>query len=55
MSLTGILGEVVVHELNDIVSDGGVEDAGEADFGKDFTLIFVVEDGDGGSKHRYAL
>ena len=55
VGLTGVFGQVVVDKLNDIVSDGGIEDAGEANFRKDFSLVLVVEYRDGGSEHRFAL
>lgn len=55
VGLTGVFGQVVVNKLDDIVSNGGVEDAGEADFRQDFSLVLVVEYRHGGSEHRYAL
>jgi len=43
MSLSGILGELIVDEANNVVSDGGEEDVGHLNLGKDFLFVFVVE------------
>jgi len=55
VSLTGIFSQIVVDKLDDIVSNGSVEDAGKADFRQDLRLVLVVEYRHGGSEHRYAL
>lgn len=43
MSLSAILGELIVDEANNVVSDGGEEDVGHLNLGKDFLFVFVVE------------
>lgn len=49
VSLTGVLDEVGVNEGDDVLSDGGGEDAGEGDVGEDLSGVLRVEDGDLGS------
>lgn len=52
VGLTGVFGEVVVNELDDIVSDRRVEDAGKTNFRENLSLVLVVEYGDGRSEHQ---
>jgi len=40
MSLSSVLVDVGVNEVDDIVSDGGSEDSGDGDAVDNFTLVF---------------
>lgn len=51
--LAGVLGEVVVNELDNIVSNGRREHLGSPDFSEHFRRVFVVEDTDCGSHEIY--
>jgi hypothetical protein len=55
VSLTGVLGDLVVNELDDIESDGGSADSGKGDLADDFRSVSVVKDGDGGSSEHFDL
>jgi hypothetical protein len=46
VSLTAVLGEVGVNEVNDVLSDGGSEDSRESDVSEDLSGVLNVEDGD---------
>lgn len=52
VSLTGVSGDLVVNELDDIESDGGSADSGEGNLADDFSSVGVVKDGDGGSSEH---
>jgi len=39
MSLTGVLGDLVMDELDDIESDGSSADSGEGDLGNNFLSV----------------
>lgn len=52
MSLSGVLGDLVMNELNDIKSDGGSADSGKGDLSGDFLGVSRVENGDGGSSEH---
>jgi hypothetical protein len=52
MSLSGVLGDLVVDELDDIESDGGSADSGKGDLSGDFLGIGRVENADGGSSEH---
>lgn len=49
MSLSGVLGDLIVDELDDIKSDGSGADAGELNLVDNLGGVRSVEDGDGGS------
>jgi len=49
MSLSSVLGEVGVHEMNEIVSDWNGENTGHGDGVLDFSRSTGVVDGDYGS------
>jgi hypothetical protein len=49
VSLSGVLGDLVVNELNNIKSDGSSADSRKGDLAGDFLGVGRVEDGDGGS------
>jgi len=46
MSLSGVLGDLVVDELDDIESDGSSADSWESDLRRDFLRVGRVEDAD---------
>jgi len=48
VSLSNVLGDLIVDELDDIESDGGSADSGEGDLVDDFGTV-GVENTDGGS------
>jgi hypothetical protein len=52
MSLSGVLGDLVMNELDDIESDGGSADSGKGDLSGDFLGIGRVENADGGSSEH---
>jgi hypothetical protein len=52
MSLSGVLGDLVMNELDDIKSDGGSADSGKGDLSGDFLGIGRVENADGGSSEH---
>ena len=47
VSLSSVLGHVGVHEVNDVLSDGGREDSGQGEGTSNFVVVSV--DGDDGS------
>jgi len=47
VSLSGVLGDLVMNELDDVKSDGGSADSRESDLADDFSSIGVVENSDG--------
>jgi hypothetical protein len=49
VTLSDVLGDLVMNELDDIESDGGSADSREGDLAGDFLGVGVVEDADGGS------
>lgn len=49
VSLSGVLGDLVVDELDDIESDWGSADSWESDLSGDFLGVAGVEDADGWS------
>lgn len=49
VSLSGVLGDLVVDELDDIKSDGSSADSGKGDLSGDFLDVLGVENADGGS------
>lgn len=53
VGLSGVLGEVVVDVLDDILSQGTGEDLGEFDFLEDVFVVVVVVNGDCDSSHLY--
>ena len=55
MGLPGVSREVVVNELDDVVSDGGGEDSRGSHFFEHGGGIFVVVDTDGWSHELYKL
>jgi hypothetical protein len=52
VSLSGVLGDLVVDELDDIESDGGSADSGKGDLSGDFLGISRAENADGGSSEH---
>lgn len=46
MSLSGVLGDLIVDELDDIESDGSSADSWESDLRRDFLRVGRVEDAD---------
>jgi hypothetical protein len=53
VSLSGVLGDLVVDELDDIKSDGGSADSGKGDLSGDFLGISRAENADGGSSEHF--
>jgi hypothetical protein len=49
VSLSNVLGDLVMDELDDIESDGSSADSGESDLVDDFRGVGGVEDADGWS------
>lgn len=49
VSLSGVLRDLVVDELDDIESDGSSADSWESDLSGDFLSVAGVEDADGWS------
>jgi hypothetical protein len=53
VGLTAVVGQLVVNELDDVISDGSQEDVGETDFLDDLLFVAVGKDRNGGSEHRF--
>ena len=55
VSLSGVLGDLVVNELDNIESDGSSADSREGNLAGDFRGVSRVENTDGGSGQHWTL